>query len=129
MNTNRKSRLIVSKPPFVLTLKKMHENKRSLIGGNIEPNEKPIEAMIREAKEEAGITLSKDDISLIKEIHYTKNNISYQRYYFLLKQPEQYHFTLGEPDKFEALEWVDFNDVSESFKKTDRKVLVKEYWH
>ncbi len=123
MNTNRKSRLIVIRPPFVLSLKKKQENKRSLIGGNIEPKEQPIEAMIREAKEEAGIILSKGDISLIKEINYTKNNISYQRYYFLLKQPKQFHFTLGEPDKFEALEWVDFNDVSETLKKADREVL------
>lgn len=125
MNVNRKSRLIITRPPFVLSLKKKQENKRSLIGGNIEPNEKPIEAMIREAKEEAGIILSKHDIALIKEINYTKENTSYQRYYFLLKQPEQYHFTLGEPDKFEALEWVDFNDVSKTFKKADREVLSK----
>ena len=125
MNVNRKSRLIITRPPFVLSLKKKQENKRSLIGGNIEPNEKPIEAMIREAKEEASIILSKHDIVLIKEINYTKENTSYQRYYFLLKQPEQYHFTLGEPDKFEALEWVDFNDVSKTFKKADREVLSK----
>ena len=123
---NRKSRLLVIKFPFVLALKKKETGFYSLIGGNIEGNESPSEALIRESKEEAGIKISNGDFIFIDTTNQQKEEVLHERNYFLLKK-NNWDFKLKEIDKFETLEWVDFNDNEKLFKKSDQKIIKKMF--
>jgi 8-oxo-dGTP pyrophosphatase MutT (NUDIX family) len=127
---NRKSRLLVLKYPFVLVFTKKHTGRYSLIGGNIEKQETPPSALIRETKEEAGIKMSVDDFTFVKTTKTIKGDVTHERYYFLLNHTN-WKFKLKEVEKFDTIEWVDFFDNKSKFKKSDRKVIkeifIKEY--
>lgn len=123
---NQKSRLLVLYPPFVLALKKTNEEKYSLIGGNIETNETPIESMIREAKEEAGINLTENDLAFNDKYTEAKQGVVHERNYFYLNDINQ-KFKVNEPEKFESIEWVDFFENKKKFKKLDQKAIVNQF--
>lgn len=123
---NQKSRLLVLYPPFVLALKKTGEEKYSLIGGNIETNETPIESIIREAKEEAGINLTENDLAFNDKYTEAKQGVVHERNYFYLNDINQ-KFKVNEPEKFESIEWVDFFENKKKFKKLDQKAIVNQF--
>ncbi len=119
---NKKSRLLVLDYPFVLAFKKIGEDKHSLIGGTIEVGESPLEALIREVKEESNIVINENDIVDLGSLSMLKETIEHQRYYYRLINIEQ-DFKLIETNKFDCLEWVDFNIAKKTFKKLDQKAI------
>ncbi len=127
---NRKSRLLVLKYPFVLVFTKKETGRFSLIGGNIEQQESPSSALIRETKEEADIKIGEEDFTFVKKTITNKGNVIHERHYFLLNETN-WKFKLKEVKKFDTIEWVDFFDNKKKFKKSDRKVIKeifkKEY--
>lgn len=124
--TNKKSRLLVLNYPFVLALKKHGEERYSLIGGNIESYESPLESILREAEEEAGIKLSEEVITFVNQLSVLKGDVKHERNYFLLENIKQ-KFRVSEPEKFESIEWIDFYDNKHKFKKLDRKAIVSQF--
>lgn len=63
------SRAIVIKDDQFLLMKRLKFGKEfySLIGGEIEPGEKPVEGLIRELEEEASITISNPKLVIIED--------------------------------------------------------------
>lgn len=123
---NKKSRLLVIDYPFVLAFKKKGENRHSLIGGTIEENESPLEALIREVKEESGVVICNNDVLNLGSKSMQKGDDEHQRYYYQLKNIDQ-NFKLIETNKFEILEWVDFYISKKTFKKLDQKAIEEAF--
>ncbi len=119
---NKKSRLLVLDPPFVLAFKKIGEDRHSLIGGTVEKGETPLEALIREVKEESDIDIEAEDVVDLGAKFMTKNTVEHQRNYYQLKNIK-HDFKLIETNKFERLEWVDFYISKKTFKKLDQKAI------
>ena len=120
---NKKSRLLVLNYPFVLAFKKRGENEHSLIGGTIETGESPLIALFREVKEESGIKINEADIVCLGEDKMLKASVEHIRYYYQLVDIDR-DFKLIETNKFESLEWVDFNVSKKTFKKLDQKMIT-----
>lgn len=121
---NKKSRLLVLEYPFVLALKKRKIDRYSLVGGTIEKKETPEETLIRETHEEVGIKISINDLKFVETISYCKKGTTFERYYYTLKSLK-WNFKVKEPEKFDAVEWIDFYENKSKLKKSDRKVIQK----
>ena len=82
-----------------------------LPGGHLEANEDIFDGMIREAKEEIGITIKREDMEILHIYHkYKKGMIK-----FVFKV-DKYEGNLinNEPDKCEKIEWIDFEYLPEN---------------
>lgn len=76
--------------------------------GHLDSNESIMTALIREAKEELGITIQEENISLASVVHaYTEN---YIRFFFKVSSYEGIP-TIMEPEKCSELIWVPINDL------------------
>ena len=84
----------------------------SMVAGHVEAGEDLKAAVIREAKEEAGIDLSPTDLEVVGVIH----SMSDREYVnFFLKASEwSGEVTNMEPDKCDALRWFDMADLPEN---------------
>lgn len=80
----------------------------SLPSGHIDEGEKPIEASIREVKEEVLIDLQPSDL---KFAHVMYEQDTYADFYFVVKN-WQSEPKLGEPDKSDKIEWLDIEKDS-----------------
>ena len=85
----------------------------SLIAGHIDGNEPVSTAMIREAKEEAGIEIKKEDLLPATVIHRYYPDQEYVDFFFVSKK------WTGEPkimelDKCDDMSWFDLNDLPEN---------------
>lgn len=87
------------------------------ISGHVEKGEGVTEAMIREAKEEAGIDLMKEDLSMVYSLHRLDNEKEYIDFFFTTKQWSG-KLTNMEPEKCDDMKW---------FPKTE--LPEKEYPH
>ena len=79
------------------------DGKYGVPAGHIDRNESASEAMIREAKEETGITISIDKLKMVQVMH-RKSTEEYIDFFFEVKE---WHGTpnIGEPDKCDDLNW------------------------
>ncbi len=85
----------------------------SLVAGHIDGNEPVSFAMIREAKEEAGIIIDKKDLLPATVIHRYYPNQEYVDFFFVAKKWE------GEPeiketDKCDDMSWFDLDNLPEN---------------
>ncbi|HRW58425.1 MAG TPA: NUDIX domain-containing protein [Chlamydiales bacterium] len=109
--------LILFKENKTLLLKRKNtgyqDGNYSLIAGHVEPNESFTESMIREAKEEAGITLSSKDLQVVHLMHRKSSSPSNNQRIdlFFLANNWQGEITNIEPHKCEELAWFDLNDL------------------
>lgn len=82
-----------------------------LPGGHWENNEDIFNAIIREAKEEIGITINRDDLEIIHIYHkYSKNMLK-----FVFKA-SKYEDTIinNEPQSCEIIEWFEIGNLPEN---------------
>lgn len=79
-----------------------------LISGHVEEGETPEEAIIREAKEEAGITISQEDLTLrlIMYRQLDRGNVDY----FYTTSNWEGEITNCEPEKLGEWEWIDLQE-------------------
>lgn len=82
-----------------------------LPGGHLEANEDIFDGMIREAKEEIGITIKREDMEILHIYHRYKGGMLK----FVFKT-DKYDGTPinNEPDKCEKIEWIDFENLPEN---------------
>lgn len=85
----------------------------SLVAGHLDGGESVSQAMIREAKEEAGITVKKEDLIPATVIHRVYPGQEYVDFFFVTKkwsgQP-----TIKEPDKCDSMDWFSFNKLPDN---------------
>jgi len=82
-----------------------------LVGGGIDGNETVLQAMIREAKEEIGITLQKNDLNVVHVLHKADSD-GYESIVFFI-EASQWHGEphIMEPDKCTDLCWVTLSNL------------------
>lgn len=84
------------------------DNRYDLPGGHVEPNEDIFGAMIREAKEELGIIIKREDMKIIHIYHqYKKDKLKFvfqvKKYTNLIRN--------AEPEKCQELKWVEIQNL------------------
>lgn len=98
----------------------------SVVAGHLEGDEEIIAAMIREAKEEAGIHIQAEDLRVVGVMH---RKAKYERVEFFLTATQwQGEIYNAEPHKCDALTWFDLSDLPENFIPYVRRAL-ENYQH
>jgi 8-oxo-dGTP diphosphatase len=119
-------RLIVENDGRILCLRQTKKNggDYTLIGGNVEEREFAREALVREAREEAGISIEVSNLTLVHVLHRhkLKKNEQYLVLYFkaskFLGHPESL-----EPKKFKDVKWLPLDNLPENLSKGTEHVL------
>lgn len=87
------------------------DGEYELPGGHLEENEDLYEAMIREAKEELGISLNMQDLKIVHIMHhYTGKRMNF----ILETEKSDLEPRIMEVDKCEELKWVEINNLPEN---------------
>jgi len=88
------------------------DGKYALAGGGVDGEEAVLQAAVREAKEELGITLNQNDLKVVHVMH-TKNEIEAVVFFVETKnwhgEPK-----INEPHLCDDLQWFDFDNVPEN---------------
>lgn len=119
-----KAKLIIMHNEKLLLLKPIKREKYSLIGGNVDKGETPLEAAIREAKEEAGLKLKKKQLEFFYGCMSIVDKEKVANYYYLLLDKD-IDFKHKEKHKFESIGWVEKNEALEMLKGIEKKVVIK----
>ena len=82
-----------------------------LPGGHLEANEDIFDGMIREAKEEIGITIKREDMEIIHIYHRYKGGML--KFVFKVNKYDGIPIN-NEPDKCEKIEWVEIDNLPEN---------------
>lgn len=95
----------------------------SLVAGHVDEGENFRQAMIREAKEEVGIEISKEDLETTSVMHRNSDgNVVYVDVFFVADDWEG-EPTNEEPEKCAELRWFDRNDLPENTIDYVEKVI------
>ena len=122
-----KVRLILFNQGKILLLKqtKLNGGNYTLVGGNVDTGETSKEALVRECKEEAGITIVESDLRLVHVLQKTGAKTQRMVLYFKAFRWEG-ELQRNEPLKFRAAEWHDLHKLPKNLTGTIKKVL-KDY--
>lgn len=96
----------------------------SLVAGHVEAGEAAEESMVREAKEEAGITVSPNDLRLVFTLHRLADDTTNEYIdlgFECTHWDGEVHNT--EPEKCGELRWVDMHDIPDDTLDYVRFVL------
>jgi 8-oxo-dGTP diphosphatase len=108
--------LIIKKKNMVFLIRRAFttyfDGYYSLPAGHVEAGELPLECMIREAKEEVGISITKKDLMLVHIMYRTSHDITGDRadYFFKVEKFEG-ELKNMEPNKCDDLKWFDLNKL------------------
>ena len=119
-------RLIVEKDGKLLFLHQTKQNGGgySLVGGNVEDREFAREALAREAKEEAGISINPANLELVHVLHRHKLKKNEQSLVLYFKATA----FEGDPEplerkKFQDVVWLPINQLPDNISKATQHVL------
>lgn len=82
----------------------------SLVAGHLDGGENYMEAMMREAREEVGIHIERENLKTVQVMHRTKGFVEYIDY-FLECTSWSGELSNMEPDKCDELKWVRIQDL------------------
>ena len=117
--------LLLIKENQILLLKRANtgyeDGNYSLVAGHIDGNETIKQAMIREAKEEAGILIDEEDVEIATFLH---RKTDPERLDFFLKC-EKWNGKIEnkEPDKCSELSWYDINNLPSNIIPCVKKAI------
>jgi ADP-ribose pyrophosphatase YjhB (NUDIX family) len=94
----------------------------SLVAGHVEEKETYKQACIREAKEEANIEVS--DLELIHTAHKICKNEKDRTHLFFYANSYKGELKNVEPDKCDALEWFDINNLPHNMVKDVKEIIL-----
>lgn len=120
-------RLILEENGKLLFLRQTKRNggRYSLVGGNVEEHEFARQALAREAKEEAGIHVEPNDLSLVHALHRHKLKKD-ETLLVLYFRAARFHGEPGslEPKKFQDVAWFPVDALPEDMSKPTQHVLT-----
>lgn len=119
-----KARLILYDQGRILLLKQTKPNggNYTLVGGTVESEEFARMALIRESKEEAGIIIYENDLTLVHVMHKVgRKNQRIGLYFKAIKWEGKLRAL--EKDKFKAAKWFDLDELPKNLTETARIVL------
>lgn len=119
-----KVRLIIEQDGRILMLRQTSKNggKHALIGGTVDVGEFPIDALIREAAEEAGLLLEKHQLKLVHTLYKQMRTSSRIVMYFKARRWKG-EISSREPKKFKKVLWVPFSELPVNTSPTVKHVL------
>ena len=85
-----------------------------LVGGHVEKDETLIEAIIREVKEELGIVIHSNELSLAHVMHRRKYSVEDDdrvEFFFLFSPMKEYEFYNRETEFCSELSWFSLNNI------------------
>lgn len=122
--TTIKARLILYDQGRILLLKQTKPNggNYTLVGGTVESGEFARAALMRESKEEAGIILQENDLTLVHVMHKrTKNQQRIGLYFKASKWAGELRAL--EKEKFKKTCWFNLDELPKNLTETARTVL------
>ena len=117
--------LFLTKEETILLLRRFNtgyeDGNYSVIAGYLDGDEEIKAAMIREAREEAGIELSVNDLEIVGVMHRRASEEHID--FFLSASSWSGEIFNKEPDKCDALDWFDMNQLPENVISYIKKAL------
>lgn len=93
----------------------------SVVAGHLDGNEEVQDAMIREAREEAGIEISREDLRVVGVIHYRSRQERIN--FFLVAERWRGEISNREPEKCDELAWYPLAALPENVVPYVRRAL------
>jgi|SRR3989344_458048 len=109
--------LVLIKDGQVLLLRRFHtgywDGSYSMVAGHLDGNETIKQCIMREASEEAGITVSPEDLEVVYTMH---KKLPEREYFDIYLRAEKWvgDITNMEPDKCDELKWYDMDDLPDN---------------
>ncbi|MFH1457053.1 MAG: NUDIX domain-containing protein [Patescibacteria group bacterium] len=125
------SYLVLMKDDKVLLLRRhntgYNDGNYSLVAGHLDGQETFRQAMVREAKEEAGISLNPDDLEIIHVMHRQENftDVGKRERIDIFIKPNKWEGKPQnlEPDKCDDISWFPVNNLPENMVPCVKKAL------
>ena len=108
------------KTEILMMLAEYLDNQYDLPGGHLESGEDLYDAMIREAKEELGIEIEREDMQMVHIYHHFEKDML--KFVFRVKKFKNEIQNL-EPEKCKELKWVDIDNLPNNTISGIRKEL------
>ena len=112
------------KTEILMMLAEYLDNQYDLPGGHLEPGEDLYEAMIREANEEIGITIERENMQIVHIYHHFSKDVL--KFVFKVTNYSGELKNL-EPEKCKEIRWVDINNLPENTIKGIKNELIYIY--
>ncbi len=100
------------------------DNQYDLPGGHLEPGEDLFDAMIREANEEIGITIKRENMQIVHIYHHFSKDVL--KFVFKVTNYSGEIKNL-EPDKCKEIRWIDINNLPENTIKGIKNEIINIY--
>lgn len=95
----------------------------SLIAGHLDPDESIQTAMIRESKEEAGITIVSSDLKFVHVMHHVEQEAYLDFFFTADSWKGEPH--ICEPEKCDDMQWFDLDALPENLVPNVREVITQ----
>lgn len=123
------SYLILRKGEKVLLMRRQgsgyYDGWYSVPAGHVEEGELPVEALIREAKEEIGITVAKENLSQVYTMYRTKHDETGDRADYFFEAIEwQGNPFIHEPNKCDDIRWFSLDALPEKMMHHVRAAIL-----
>ena len=112
------------KTEILMMLANYLDNQYDLPGGHLEPREDLYDAMIRESKEEIGITIKRENMQIVHIYHYFSKDVL--KFVFKVTNYSGEIKNL-EPEKCKEIRWIDINNLPENTIKGIKNEIINIY--